>query len=108
MKNRIQVCFFYVGVVLTTCGTDPDAVPGVPMESMQASSSQSLRVPFTGGMDPSFGLIPGPPCPQHGTRLGVSPPSTGGSLFPSQIPRSTGGSGEYSLFGTTPTTTSGP
>lgn len=83
-------------------------------------------------MDPTYGLVPIPPCPQLGApgigRLGVSgtgaggltapsgagalgPPAAaaaGSSLFSSQLSRSTGTSGEYSLFGNTPSTTSGP
>lgn len=99
--------------MLTTCGNDPDAPPSGPMEPLQTTSHQSLRVPFVGGIDPTFGLVPAPPCSQLGTRLGTSPTGgaiggTGGTLFSSQISRSTGASGEYSLFGSTPTTTSGP
>lgn len=95
-------------MVLTTCGTDPDATMG-SAETLQSSSHQSLRVPFTGpGIDPAFGLAP--ILPSTGSRLGPSPvtggtTSSSGSFFSSQISRSTG---EYSLFGTVPTTTSGP
>lgn len=116
MIYKLLVSIFVIpGVILTTCGTDPDAQPGGPLEALQSSSHQSLRVPFVGpgiGIDPAFTLCPS--SNQMGSRLflsgaapGVAPPGSG-SLFSSQISRSTGTSGEYSLFGSTPTTTSGP
>ncbi|CAG7733058.1 unnamed protein product [Allacma fusca] len=74
------------GVVLTTCGSDAETM--MNLESLQRSSHQSLRVPFSGGDTPTSG---------HSAASSIMTATTGQLAQP----------GEYSLFGNSPSPTQG-
>lgn len=75
--------FFEIGVILTTCGSDPEASSA--LESLQQPSHLSLRVPYGAPSPPTSQQSPEP-------RMGVVGIQT-------PIVHSQPGAGEYSLFG---------